>query len=123
MEMGEWQYGQKELDSRLMDAPQLEQFTNWTFCRNSLICSGDSGWMKFFSFKNSKKAMKWPSSLAHRQYVNGMLRCMLCASRSVVAHRGHCSGSGSDGLTGDECSPINFMSFSVEPGESCRLSN
>src|SRR6266571_1505790 len=28
MEMGEWQYGQAELDSRLMDAPQLEQFTN-----------------------------------------------------------------------------------------------
>src|SRR5713226_6588946 len=52
-----------------------------------------------------------------------MFRCMLCASRSVVAHRGHWSASGSDGFPGDECSPINFMSFSVEPAESCRLSN
>src|SRR6266849_1756289 len=52
-----------------------------------------------------------------------MFRCILCASRSPVAHRGQRSASGSDGFPGDECSPINFMSFSVEPGESCRLSN
>src|SRR5882762_2734906 len=78
--------------------------------------------MKFFSFKNSKKPMKWPSSFPHRQYVNGMFRCMLCASRSVVAHRGQRSTAGRDGFPGDECSPMNFISFSVEPAESCRLS-
>src|SRR6266446_10455049 len=78
--------------------------------------------MNFFSFKNSKKAMKWPSSVAHRQYVNGMFPCRSCASRSVVAHRGHCIVAGSDGFAGDGCSPMNFMSFSVEPGESFRLS-
>src|SRR6266852_1016939 len=52
-----------------------------------------------------------------------MFRCMLCASRSVVAHRGQRSASGREGFPGDECSPINFMSFSVEPAETCRLSN
>src|SRR5882762_11635326 len=51
-----------------------------------------------------------------------MLRCMLWASRSDVVHRGHWSTAGSDGFPGDECSPIYFMSFSVEPAESCRLS-
>src|SRR5260370_37357953 len=51
-----------------------------------------------------------------------MFRCMLCASRSAVAQRGQRSASGSDGFPGDECSPINFMSFSVEPAESWRLS-
>src|SRR6266403_1556601 len=78
--------------------------------------------MKFFSFKNSRKLMKWPSSVAHRQYVNGMFRCMSCASRSVVAHRGQWSAAGREGFPGVECSPINFMSFSVEPAESCKLS-
>src|SRR5580700_10550649 len=51
-----------------------------------------------------------------------MFRTISCASDSGPPQRGHRSASDKVGLTVEECSPINFISLSVEPGESCRLS-
>src|SRR6201984_2938009 len=50
-----------------------------------------------------------------------MLRTISCASDSRPAHRGHRSRSDKVGLAVEECSPINFINLSVEPGASCRL--
>src|ERR1700722_1464652 len=50
-----------------------------------------------------------------------MFRTRSCDSDSGPSHRGHGSTSDRVGLTVDECSPINFISLSVAPGESCRI--
>src|SRR5258708_4306249 len=51
-----------------------------------------------------------------------MFPCISCASVRRPGHRGHRNTLDGKGLTGEECSPINFISFRVEPGASCRLS-
>src|SRR5262249_7046282 len=69
-----------------------------------------------------KKLMKRPCAAAQDQYTKRMLRTISCASESGPPQRGQRSASDNVGLVAEVCSPMNFMSWSVAPGASCRLS-